>query len=73
MYFYNIKLLDLKKKEKKKNPLNSSKKKWPIPDIESGTFAPETMHQRLCYEDNYPLVEKFKLFISLFHTVYLVF
>ena len=33
MYFYNIKSLDLKEKEKK-NLLKSSEKKWTIPDIE---------------------------------------
>ena len=41
MYFYNIKLLDLKKKRKEKNLLNSSKKIY-FPGNEPGTFASET-------------------------------
>ena len=66
-------MLDLKKKGKKESIKFVKKKIWTIPDSEHGTFAPETTLNAVCYEDNYSLVGKFKLFFSLFHTVYLVF
>ena len=73
MYFYNIKLLDLKKKKrrKKKNLLNSSKNETGrYLASEPGTFASETAHQRRMLRGQ--PVEKFKLFLNLFHLVYLV-
>ena len=45
MYFYNIKLLDLKKKDKKES-IKFVKKKCTTPGIKPGTFALEVMHQR---------------------------
>ena len=53
MYFYNTKLLDLEKKGKEES-IKFVEKKWTIPYIESGTFAPKTTHQRRV------LVGKFK-------------
>ena len=60
MYFYNIKLLDLKKKGKKKNLLNSSKKKNERYQVSNPVHLLQKLHvSAMCYKDNYSLLGKF--------------
>ena len=72
MYFYNVKLLDLKMKGKK-NLLNLSKKNERYQTSNRGPFAAGATHQRCVLSEQLcSLQQKFKLFTSLFHVVYLV-
>ena len=47
--------------------LFDEKRQWPVPMVRVRNT------QAVCCEDNYFLKEKFKLFNSLYHSVYLVF